>query len=163
MGYNKSINRFIGGKRAQKNGRNFEDMIKEQCKLNQIKCLQSFVPTILSRGKLIYKAKGGPDFTILYKGKAIFFDAKSFDSDRITYSQLHQHQINELNDISNSGFKSGYLVWMREISKICWIDISKLVSLESGKSIKSGDLLCIGQSVSPMLEPSMDFFKLFEG
>lgn len=155
--------KFISGKKAQRNGRNFEDMIREQCKLHQIKCIKHHVPTVLSRGKLIYMAKGGPDFTLLYKGKAIFFDAKSFDSDRITFSQLHQHQLSELLDISVSGFKSGYLVWMREISKVCWIDISRLIKVEPGNSIKSDELLCIGQTVSPMLEPSMDFFKLFEG
>lgn len=162
MSWTKS-SRFIAGKKSQKNGRNFEDMIKEQCKFHNIKCIKHHVPTILSRGKLVYMAKGGPDFTLLFEGQAVFFDAKNFDSDRITHSQIHQHQLSELLDISHAGFTSGYLIWMREAGKVCWITASQLLAIEPGSSIKADEMFCVGQTVSHMLEPWIDFIKLFKG
>ena len=152
---------FLRGRKAQRIGKNFEQMISEQCKQQEIKAIKHHVPTVLSRGKLIYLSKGAPDFNIIYQGISVYFDAKTFDSDRITYSQIKRHQVLDLAELKASGCNSGYLCWLREIGIVGWVPVGDLLNLAPGASIKHDQMIILGSASPGLMEPQIHFSRLF--
>lgn len=151
-----------GGIKSQRTGKNFELMIIEQTKYQGIKCFKHNVPTTISKGKIIYMAKGAPDFTLLFNKKSIYFDAKSFDSDRIIHSQINQHQLSELHDVHISGHLAGYLIWLRKSGIVGWLSALDLMTIEYGEHIAAKDMLVVGRSVATNMEPEINFNLLFQ-
>lgn len=87
----------------------------------------------VSPTKLI-RVKTPLDFVIFKNGKSAFFDAKSFDSDRIHHSWLTPHQIQMLNAISINGVRAGLLIWFRKINRVVFLDAQLLNALEPNQS-----------------------------
>lgn len=150
-----------GGRKPQRSGKNFELMIIEQAKFQGIKTFKHHIPTTVAKGKVVYHQKGAPDFTALFNKKSIYFDAKSFDSDRITHSQINQHQLSELHDVHISGHLAGYLIWLRQAGIVGWLSVLDLMTIEYGEHIAARDMLVVGRSVDANMEPEIDFLKLF--
>lgn len=68
-------------------------------------------------------------------GTVVFLDCKSFDSDRITYSQLTRHQIETLEALEHHKARSGYLIHFRKIDAIVFFDASKLRGIKPRESL----------------------------
>lgn len=153
--------RWLAGKKAQKNGANFEDMIREQCKAQNIILIKNNVPTRWTVKGIKYCERSEPDFCIGFQGISVYFDAKSFDSDRIIYSQLVTHQIARLAELEAAGFNAGYIVWMRQTGDVAWIPVGDLLNLKPGCSIQRHQMTIIGTSQPGWHEPEMVFGRLF--
>lgn len=132
-----------GARKAQRNGKIFEESIKRICNNSGIGYIQQFVQTSQSRGKIFYVAKAAPDFMIFKDAQAIFFDAKSFDSDHVTYTQINQNQVMQLKRLNEHGFKAGYLVHLRAIGEVCFFPVHKLLSVQPRGSLRLIDAISL--------------------
>lgn len=153
---------YLRGKRAKTNGDIFEVIIKGQCHRQGIKAIKHHVPKTVVRGKLVYLEKGCPDFTILYQGLSVYFDAKSIDEGYFSYSKLNkvQHQLTDLAEIKSHGHNAGYLVWFKEPNVVGFIPIGDLLNLKPMSSIRPEQTIILGQAV-PGIEPEINFARLF--
>ena len=144
--------REIGARRAQKEGKTFEKLIVN-CAHRELIAIKKSDPPLKQApshtGKTIFwREKSGADFIIGYKGQMVLFDAKSFDSDKMSFSKLVKHQIDELKYWNDHGFRTGYLVNFRSADIVTFINISCLLSLGPRESIKATDGLTLGTEFS---------------
>ena len=139
------MNRVRGGKKAKSYGKAFELAVYEQCQREGLfpiwhpdGCETIARPPYLIRTKMPF------DFSILKDSKALFLDAKSFDKNTMSASDMAEHQVRILARAEEEGFAAGYLVYFRKPDKIVFFDAHVLLELgEKGGSIKWEDgLLC---------------------
>lgn len=96
------------------------------------------------------------DFIIVEKGgRSIFLDTKSYDKNRITNSDLKDHQVNSLLYLYNHNCIAGYLVNFKPIDKIVYFSAKQLNELYKGQGLGVEDGLVIGNSFE------FDLSKLF--
>jgi len=101
-------------------GRNFEILIEywaELYKKQNLAFLIKAPPEIrrirtMSAGKFVavYAAKGKPDYTMLVDGNACLFDAKQFNGKSLPFKNIHQHQVNDLEQWQEQGGHSFLLL-----------------------------------------------------
>ena len=138
-----SKSKWLGGKKAQSNGKQFEQVLIKYCHQENI-AVKKIDPAFHQVGNKIWRSQSGCDFILGYKSIAVFVDAKSIDSDRISYSFLKPHQIADLKYWGNSGFTSGLIVWFRKSNVISFIHIDELLKLNPGESIKDHETIQLG-------------------
>lgn len=137
------INRIRGAK-AKREGSQFESLVERSA------FHQAILPVRMPLGcrrvgrNKLFQIKTPFDFVLVYNGVSIFLDCKSYDSDRISHSQLTEHQITSLHDLEEHGVFAGYLVWFREVNTVGFATASQLVSLEPGKSLSCLSCLSLG-------------------
>lgn len=153
------FNNKLRGRRAQKEGKTFEQLIINCARRENI-AIKKSDPALKQApsksGKTIFwRERSGADFLIGINNKAIIFDAKSFGSDRISHSQLVPHQLFDLKLWNDAGFKSGYLINFRRPDKVVWLNISCLLKLKTGESIHADEGCLLGT------EFSFSLLKLF--
>lgn len=142
-----TFNNKLRGRKAQREGNSFEVLIRN-CASRESLAIKKSDPALKQApsrsGKIMYwRERSGADFFLGNNGKAIIFDAKSLDSDRITYSQLVPHQLMDLKYWNCNGFRAGYLINFRHPDKVVFIDISCLLNLKPRECIyaDAGQLL----------------------
>lgn len=80
------------------------------------------------------------DYTLIDRhGTPCFLDCKSFDSDRISHSQITEHQVNKLYDIEHHNARAGYLVHLRKIDAVVFYDAIDLHELKPGHSLNANE------------------------
>jgi penicillin-binding protein-related factor A (putative recombinase) len=104
------------------------------------------------RGKKIIQVKTPFDYTLIKNGEVVFIDCKSFDKSRISHSMLIFHQIQALQQIYEMGCNAGYLVHMRDISKVVFFASPKLWLLKVRESLTLKD----GQELGDYEDFSLD-------
>lgn len=139
-------NRLRGAK-AQNQGKVFERAFETICAQNNYTCVR--IPDSCKQigrerngAPRLIRVKSPFDFVIASKGFSVFLDVKSTESDRYTYSQLKQHQIDTLHKVRKDVL-SGYLVHFALENKIVFFDVNLLAALKPRESvsIESGLLL----------------------
>lgn len=84
------------------------------------------------------------DLIMVHNGLSVFVDAKSIDSDRISFSAITEHQVNTLSAIEEKGVTAGYLIYFRPENAICFVKASLLKALTPGESIHGKDMIYLG-------------------
>ena len=135
------IKNVFGGKKARTEGLQFEYILKARALFEGVHVThhQTSSRAVKNKqGKLIFiAARSGYDFTLSFdNGLNAFIDCKSFDSDRITYSQITQHQVEELFAKEEKGNIAGFIIWLRKTNSVCFVWASELKELNEGESIK---------------------------
>jgi len=65
--------------------------------------------------------KSNLDFTIINQDGVVgFFDAKSYENDHFTYSDIDQQQIQRAAEYNQWKVPSGFIVLFRSVNKICF-------------------------------------------
>ena len=141
------------GKRAQKEGRAFEDFFELSCNRQGFSWLKLPVGAKIC-GK---EASGKPKwkltraaFDYLIAGRidghsvAAYIDTKTIDSDRFTKSMIDWDQVNDLQRFWEQGHPAGYLIHFRAIHKIVYIDAGKLLKIGNFGTIYPTDGLDMG-------------------
>lgn len=132
------------GKLAKAQGLQFEKILEFNAKCQDILFVR--MPDgckTVSRTRII-RVRTPFDYVLVYNGISVFIDCKSFDSDRITHSQLVDHQIDSLKQINEKGCTSGYLVWFRKENAVCFAPISRLSRLTPGQSLHGSETIYLG-------------------
>lgn len=138
--------KILSGKKAQAFGKGFEQAVSDQGNREGFLVIKwpDGCRRVAGFLKLI-PVKTPFDFTLISSGKAIFFDAKTFDKNTISRGDLVEHQINVLSEIEKRGFVSGYLVYFRKPNKVVFFEGHKLMLLaQTGSSLKWEDGFQIG-------------------
>jgi penicillin-binding protein-related factor A (putative recombinase) len=134
---------WLRGKKANKVGKDFEQVIINYCHREGMAVKKTDAPMRQAGGK-IWRERAGVDFVLGFQGVAVFLDAKSVDSDRISFSFLKPHQLQDLSYWQSNGFTSGLLVYFRQINMISFIPICDLLKLSPGQSIKAEQTTNLG-------------------
>lgn len=85
------------------------------------------------------------DYILIHDGVSSYVDAKSFNTDSVSFSQLTDHQIVTLKRIQESGAKAGYLVFHRPSNIIAFYKASLLCKLQSGMSCHYSEAEYLGK------------------
>ena len=108
--------KMVQGKRNRAAGQHFEDLIDAACVYYSLSGQAEIEKTpepmrviqALDRAKGIFKAvydkKAQPDYTgVQYNGRAVMFDAKHTDADKIMQSAVTEHQEEKLDKMQRMG------------------------------------------------------------
>lgn len=137
-------NNYLRGKKAQRVGKEFEQIIIRYCNREGIAVKKTDAILRQSATGQMWRERAGCDFVLGYQSVAVFLDAKSIDSDRISHSFLKPHQIQDLSYWASHGFNSGLIVWFREKNIISFIPVSDLLKLNPGESIRVEQTIQLG-------------------
>lgn len=98
---------------------------------------------IIGKGKLI-PIKSELDFKLISQdGRVGFFDCKSFAGDHFYTSDIDKKQIERATLYKEWGVPSGFVVWFRDLNKVCFITGGKIRYI--GGKITPEDMLCLGR------------------
>lgn len=129
---------------AKKDGEEWEKIIFKSAQM------QGILPIIMPLGarrigihKLV-QIKTPFDMILIFEGRSVYIDAKSLDSDRITYSQLTPHQVNTLAAIEEKGCTAGYLIFFRPENAVCFVRGLELQTIQQGESLHGKDMVYLG-------------------
>lgn len=133
----------IRGLKAKREGDGFEHVLIYTAKS------QGVYPIRMPNGckrvgpKKLIQIKTDFDFILIYEGQTLFLDCKSFDSDRISHSQLTPHQVHALATIKDNQCEAGYLVCFRKAQSVNFFNAHELLNLNPGSSLtfKQGQIL----------------------
>lgn len=142
----KSLNRYLRGKKAQKEGKGFEHTFLLNARRSGFTVLQ--IPTgckNIGRGRIV-KVKTPFDFILIKNGKTIFIDTKSIDDKTYSHSRLTRHQLIALDDCFRAGCLSGYVINFRSIDKTYFAPIKHLWNLTPNQSLRPENLIFLGSS-----------------
>lgn len=144
-----NLKRYLGGKKAQKEGKSFELKLIDMAHLEgwaslHIKPAARPIKTPVGL-KLIFE-KSTIDHVFGKNGKAIFLDAKTCEAKTFCKSLIKQHQLDKLLEFERNGFATGYLVYFRKQNEICFFSAKILSELLVGKSLRPAD----GYSLGPL-------------
>lgn len=135
---------YLRGKKARLEGIQFEELLhREALRENILVVRMPLGCKRIGKNKLI-QIKTPFDFVLVHNGQSVFIDCKSFDSDRITHSQLTTHQVIALTRIEEKGCTAGYAIWLRKASCVAFVKASKLADLQPNESIKAEDMTLLG-------------------
>lgn len=119
----------LRGKKAKAEGAQFEELLRREAHRQSIHIIEM---PLGCRRIGIYKLiqiKTPFDFILILKGVSSYIDCKSFNSERIGYSQLVPHQIEALMKITEAGCKAGYIVWFRSVNSVVLFEAKQLAKL----------------------------------
>lgn len=143
-----SLNRRIGGKKAKKQGAGFEEAIELLFRSRgwTIARIPNGCKWVKNRqGKLVTVGEKSPfDYLATKDRECIFFDAKTYDRDRIQYSDIKWHQLNALESLAYAGHIAGYLVCFRKSNLLAFYDTVTLRNLKRGKGLHVSDGIQLG-------------------
>lgn len=142
----------LRGRRAQKEGKTFETLIMN-CARRESLAIKKSDPALKQApsksGKIMFwRERSGADFLLGHNGKAIIFDAKSLDADRISFSQLVPHQLMDLKYWNDNGFLSGYIINFRHADKVVFINIACLINCKPRESLYADSGIDLGTEFS---------------
>jgi len=144
MGFRK----ILGGKKAKTQGAQFEAIFKQRAlwEIIDVDHHETSARAVKTKtGLKFIAARSGYDFTLSFEdGLNAFIDCKTFDSDRITHSQLTEHQVKKLADKELRKNIAGYVIYFRKTNKVCFVWASKLQSLQPGDSIMDTEMDLLG-------------------
>lgn len=153
------LSAFIRGKKANAYGKQFEVFVHRQAlkeRLHIIRMPDGCRTVRMRTGELKTLRVQTPfDYVLIWKGVTAFFDCKTFDSDRISKSQLTDHQVEALCEIEQHECPAGYLINFREINSVAFIEANKLKKLEPRSSILAREMLFLGEI------ENFDLIKIF--
>lgn len=120
-------NRVVGGKKAKAFGKAFEQVVYDQAQR------EGYFPILhppgcrtIPKRPFLIRVKNKFDFTIVKNYTAFFLDAKTFDKNTISASDLTEHQVDALERLEQEGFVAGYLVFFRKSDFITFFKASQL-------------------------------------
>lgn len=88
---------------------------------------------------------GGLDFTVATReGRVGFFDAKSFNSDKVKFSELRPHQIDRAKLYNEWNIPAGFVIFLR-VTKFVFFYSGLQVSRFQGRSLSPADGLLLGR------------------
>jgi len=154
--------RRIAGKTAKREGDLFERILEQRALINCYNLIR--IPdgckTVRRGQKTVLKRVKSPFDFILQKpgGKNIFFDAKSKEGDKISYSNFFSNestasQVLTLLESENFGQKSGFMVWFRGADKIVFILASDVATMKPRTSFSRYDGIKLGSLNNLDFEP----------
>lgn len=110
------LSRVIAGKRAQRNGADFEAIFDWACTSQGIAITR--IPDGCKQlpNKLI-RVKSPFDWVLSYNNKTAIIDTKTIDNNSFPHSKIDSFQVGEL--IKHP--ISGYIVWLRDINDVLYI------------------------------------------
>jgi penicillin-binding protein-related factor A (putative recombinase) len=130
--------KWKAGKKAHNEGKGFETAVETILRLRgwAVIKLPSGARWMKIEGKMTIRPVKSPfDFIATKNGLTYAFDAKTFESDRLSFSQLKRHQIKFLKYLSDYGSPAGYLVYFRPTGCIVWYSADQLWNLRRGESL----------------------------
>lgn len=139
----------IGGKKAYQYGKWFEDHFELISRMRGATVRRGYVAGLWAGKRLIpikkEKARS-VDFNLIFNSISVYVDTKTFDSDRITRTNLEEHQLAALDESARAGCTSGYVIYFRPTNAICFCEIKDLMKLWSGgvKNILAKDMKLLG-------------------
>lgn len=127
-----------------------------------VKVLKSKGTKVLSG---FYEAPSTVDYDGVYRGRAIAFEAKSVGIDRFDLKNLHQHQLNYLEKVTNMGGISFLLIEFRTTKQVFFVPYSTIkhyvyhASVGGRKSIRLEELDVYAFEVRRTKRSTLDYLE----
>lgn len=99
---------------------------------------------------------GELDFKIMQKGKVGFFDCKSFNDERFSYSMLDKAQIERAELYNDYGTVAGFIVWFRKVNQVVYFTGQQIAKIGPKTSFGVEDGQSVGQYELIDLRPIME-------
>lgn len=138
-----SLARRQAGFVAQKRGKQFESFFESRCRIQNITCVRIPDGCRQLSATRTQRVRTPFDYIIGFKDQVAFVDLKSFDSDRIVYSQINPHQLQSLSELSKHAM-AGYIAFFRQTKQIVFFDVASLKSCKPGGHISLVNGVLIG-------------------
>lgn len=138
------IKRVIAGKKAKSGGDEFERQFARAASLEgyDVEKLplgaRQYAQNVLKRVPMPF------DFIICRKGKAVFLDTKTTESNTFIFSAIKEHQLNALLRKERAGCLGGYVVYFRTLNRIIFFPAWKLATVRRLESLKPEDGMDLG-------------------
>lgn len=146
MRFNNRI-RKLAGWSSQRAGADFEATIRARFSKAGLSIVRIPDGCKKRRGRngrpLLIAQKSPFDFIAGYGKQICFFDAKNWDSDRLTYSQIVPHQLDDLCVLGRHQL-AGYICNLRKIDKVVFFSHEILSKLRPRNSLSHLDGLDLG-------------------
>ena len=159
MENDKAAGRRIAGKRAKEWGKTFETVFHASCLRKGIAisrmpdgCKQ------IGPGRII-RVKTDFDWVVTYNGQAGLFDTKTNESNTLGNSEIDRHQAQALFKHQMAGAVAGYILWLRNKNRVCFIPAKSLMEL-IGRRGSSDNESSYAVDIGPL--ESMDVRSIFE-
>jgi len=107
-----------GAEKSRSVGKSFEDIFKRQAQIQGVFIEKNPTACKLGWNGRPVVIEGELDWKLILKGITGFFDTKTFDKPKFTYSSIKEHQIERAALYDELGVPSGFVVWFREINKV---------------------------------------------
>lgn len=158
-------NRIWGGRRAKAVGDQWQGVLERRAIREEILMLR--IPDgcrQIGKDKLI-RTRSPLDYVMFKEGRTVCFDAKTINSDVITYSNLHssestKHQLQTCLHISTKGVRAGLIIWFRLSNYVSFIDAQLLNVIQPREGIKYDAGLILGKwedfKLSPLFQLSFE-------
>jgi hypothetical protein len=134
-------------------GKSFEELFMLLARLNGLFVQQSLLTARMLPGGKLRVIPGELDFKLATREGAVgFFDAKSFDSDKVMYSQLSSHQVERSKLYNEWNIPSGFVVFLRRTKSVFFFSGNQVAEAR-GTSLKPEEGLFLGpwNNFSPKL------------
>lgn len=131
---------------AQRIGKTFEELLKMQCRRRGLgfKKIPSGCHYARIRGYLRLVPEKTPfDFIICKNLRSATIDCKTFEHDKLRYSDCIPHQVAGLADMGEH-IPAGYVVWFRTTDRVVFFNHEKLQYLQARGSLEQSDGLYLG-------------------
>lgn len=142
----KKKNAVEAGRRAKKNGAQFEELLKHSAEAKGFRtvripdgCLQ------VSAVKMI-RVKSPFDFIFVRGAQIVFCDAKCVTGSTFPYSKINHDQLKHLRTLEAQGHKAGFVIRFNDGSETTthWVGAYQLNALQSGNSLTPQSLIALG-------------------
>jgi len=142
----------MAGNKSRIAGSQWENTLELLCRSQGILTIKMPLGCRRVGPKRLIQIKTAFDYVLIdSRGTVCFLDCKSFDSDRMSHSQLTEHQVDKLSDIEHHKVRAGYLVYFRKINVVVFFDASKMKALRPGHSLTASDGEYLGHWDNPCL------------
>lgn len=118
----------------------------QNCKAQRVTCVpvpEGCVPG--PRGSL-KRVKSPFDWILGLWDRVAFIDTKTMAKPTIGFSDLTEHQVEQLFALSVHKQSAGYLVWHRDVNKIVFYPARMLVHLQKGKGYRWDQGILLGDA-----------------
>ena len=125
-------------------GKLFESLVFRQAQANGLLVMKNHLTCHHTFGGRVQIIKGELDFRLITQdGRIAYVDAKSFEGDKFTFSDLSDHQVERAALYNEWKVASGFIVHFRATKRICFFPGSeiKLAGPRSKFTSNAGTLL----------------------
>lgn len=127
----------IGGAKAQAFGSMFEELFHSQAVRNGLSVTRFPDGCKRAKGNKLVPVKTPFDWIVSQLGKGFaLLDTKTSATDCFKHSLITQHQVTEMLMHARNGIVAGYVIYLREIDRVIFVDSLTLLDL----SLKRGSI-----------------------
>lgn len=137
----------MGAKANRDTGALFEDLFKKMAQMNGLLPIKNYLTARIIYAGKIQLMKSELDYKLINQdGQVGYFDCKTYDDKKFSYSNLEPKQIERAKLYYDWGVPSGFVVWFRESNRVIFFTGKDIVQKGPGNSFNDQEGLWLGRA-----------------